>query len=126
MSKDSIINMINGGKNNKLMKLIRFSIDNKKLVFKFNSQNPNLKSLDLAHNIINISLINCLLQLPNLSQLYLTDNQIDDEETKIIFDSLIKLNSKIKLIKIQSNKIGEIGGEKIQNLSNNNTLKHLN
>ena len=127
MSKDSIINMINGGKNNKLMKLIRFSIDNKKLVFKFNSQNPNLKSLDLAHNIINISLINCLLQLPNLSQLYLTDNQIDDEETKIIFDSLIKLNSKIKLIKIQSNKIGEIGGEKISEfLSNNNTLKHLN
>ena len=94
MSKDSIINMINGGKNNKLMKLIRFSINNKKLVFKFNSQNPNLKSLNLANNIINISLINCLLQLPNLSQLYLTDNQIDDEETKIIFDSLIKIKNK--------------------------------
>ncbi len=123
MSKDSIINMINGGKNNKLMKLIRFSINNKKLVFKFNFQNPNLKSLNLAYNIININLINCLLQLPNLSQLYLTDNQIDNEETKIIFDSLIKINSKIKLIKIQSNKNGEIGGEKISEfLSNNNTL----
>ena len=70
MSKDySIINMINRGKNNKLMKLIRFSIDNKKLVFKFNSQNPNLKSLDSAHNIINISLINCLFHLSNLTQL---------------------------------------------------------
>ena len=45
----------------------------------------------MAYNIINISLINCLLQLPNLSQLYLTDNQIDNEETKIIYDSLIKI-----------------------------------
>ena len=127
MSKESIIKMINGGKNNKLMKNIRFSIDDQTLVFNFKSKNSNLKVLDLAHNVINTSLISCLISLPNLSQLILTDNQIKDEETIILFDSLLEINSKIKLIKIQSNRIGEIGAEKISEfLVKNNTLKHLN
>ena len=127
MSKDAIMRMINGGENNKIMKSIRFLIENQKFVFKFKPINPNLKILDLAHNKINISLMNCLLSLPNLTQLILNDNEIKDDDIIILFNCLLEVDSRIKLIKIQSNKFGPIGAEKIgEFLTNNNTLKHLN
>jgi len=126
MSKDAIMRMVNGGENNKIMKLIRFSIDNQK-IFKFEPINPNVKILNLEYNKINLSLMSCLLKLPNLTHLILTDNQINDEEAIELFNYLIQLNTKIKFIKLPSNKINKNGAKKIAEfLEKNNTLKHLN
>ena len=126
MSKDAIMRMVNGGENNKIMKLIRFSIDNQK-IFKFEPINPNVKILNLEYNKINLSLMSCLLKLPNLTHLILTDNQINDEEAIELFNYLIQLNTKIKFIKLPSNKIYQNGAKKIAEfLEKNNTLKHLN
>ena len=126
MSKDAIMRMINGGKNNKIMKLIRFSIDNQK-VFKFKTENPNIKILNLEYNRINLSLMSCLLTLPNLTHLILTDNKINDEEAIELFNNLIEIKTKIKYLKLPSNKISVNGAKKIgEFLEKNNTLKHLN
>ncbi len=126
MSKDAIMRMINGGKNNKIMKLIRFSIDNQK-VFKFKANNPNIKILNLEYNKINLSLMTCLLSLPNLTHLILTDNQIYDNEAIELFNNLMERNTKIKYIKLPTNKITEKSAKKIgEFLEKNNTLKHLN
>ncbi len=114
MSKDAIMRMINGGKNNKIMKLIRFSIDNQK-VFKFKANNPNIKILNLEYNKINLSLMTCLLSLPNLTHLILTDNQIYDNEAIELFNNLMERNTKIKYIKLPTNKITEKSAKKLEN-----------
>ncbi len=126
LSEQGIIQLFHGSEDNKLFKKIRFKT-NLKDDFKFKCKNANLKVFDLAHNEINISLIKNILNLPNLTQLILQSNSINDEQINNICKYINDSSAPLKRLLLQSNKFGQIGAQKISEmLKKNKTITELN
>jgi len=126
LSEQGIIQLFHGSEDNRLFKKLRFKT-NLKDDFKFKCKNPNLKVFDLAHNEINVSLIKNILNLPNLTQLILQSNSINDEDINNICKYINDSSAPLKKLLLQSNKIGPIGAQKISEmLKKNQTITELN
>ena len=123
----AIINIFQSTSKNRLFKKIRFKC-NDKYLFKSICQNDNLKVFDLSNNDnINVHLLKNILNLKNISKIYLQRNNINDNDIQRISQYIKEFNSHLKELHLQSNLIGINGGEYIAELiKDNHYLKVLN
>lgn len=123
----AIIKIFQSTGKNRLFKQIRFKCNDKYLFKQLNS-NENLKVFDLSYNDnINIHLIKNILNLKNISKIYLQRNNITDNDIQRISQYIQEFKSHLKEIHLQSNLIGITGSEYISQLiKDNNYLKVLN
>ena len=128
LSKEGIMRLFQGTENNKLFKYLRFKILDEKINYNFKCNNKYLKDFDLSYNSkMNISLLNHVLSLPNLSLLNIQSNRLGDEKMVAISKYIKDNNIKLKKLELQSNFIGETGGKSIAELlKNNNYLTSIN
>jgi len=123
----AIINIFQATSKNRLFKQIRFKC-NDKYLFKSLSDNDNLKIFDLSYNDnINIQLIKNILNLKNISKIFLQRNNINDNDIQRISQYIKEFKSNLKEIHLQSNLIGINGSESIAEMIKDNLkLKVLN
>ena len=121
LSKNGIIRLLNGTRNNKLCKNLRFRILDEKIEYDFKCLNEYLKDFDLSYNNkINVSLIKHILSLKNISQLDIQSNRIGDANIINILKYIKDNNVRLKTLKMQSNLIGPKGSLAIADLLKNN------
>ena len=123
----AIINIFQSTAKNRLFKKLRFKC-NDKYLFKSINMNDNLKVFDLSYNEnINIHLIKNILNLKNISKIYLQKNNINDTDIQRISQYITEFKSHLKELHLQSNLIGVNGSEYLAELiKNNKYLKVLN
>ena len=123
----AIISIFQATSKNRLFKKIRFKC-NDKYLFKSLSANDNLKVFDLSYNDnINIQLIKNILNLKNISKIYLQRNNINDNDIQRISNYIKEYKSHLKELHLQSNLIGVNGSESIAEMIKDNIyLKVLN
>ena len=121
LSKKGIMRLLNGTKNNKLFKSLRFKILDENTEYDFKCDNEYLKDFDLSYNHkMNVSLIKHILSLKNISQLDIQSNKIGDENITKILKYIKDNNIRLKSLKMQSNLIGTKGSLAISDLLKNN------
>ena len=123
----AIIKIFQSTGKNRLFKQTRFKC-NDKYLFKQLNTNENLKVFDLSYNDnINIHLLKNIINLKNISKIYLQRNNITDNDIQRISQYIQEFKSHLKELHLQSNLIGITGSEYIaQLIKDNNYLKVLN
>ena len=128
LNNQGIIKLLKGTENNKLYKSTRFKIMDDNGIYKFHCINKNLKEFDLSYNyLINISLIQNILTLKNISKFDLRSNNLGDKNINIISNYIKENNISLKILNIQSNQISSEGCKSLSEmLKNNKYLKVIN
>ena len=126
LNQSGIVRLFQGSEYNRLFKKLQFKY-NSNDDYHFKCFNKNIKNIDLSFNHnINISLMNHILSLKNLSKLNLQMNNINDKDMKTIINFIKDNNTPIKNLILKNNKITQEGSESISELIKfSKTLKLL-
>ena len=126
LNQSGIVRLFQGSEYNRLFKKLQFKY-NSNDDYHFKCFNENIKNIDLSFNHnINISLMNHILSLKNLSKLNLQMNNINDKDIKTIINLIKDNNTPIKNLILKNNKITQEGSESISDLIKfSKTLKLL-
>ena len=126
LNQSGIVRLFQGSEYNRLFKKLQFKY-NSNDDYHFKCFNKNIKNIDLSFNHnINISLMNHILSLKNLSKLNLQMNNINDKDIKTIINFIKDNNTPIKNLILKNNKITQEGSESISELIKfSKTLKLL-
>ena len=126
LNQSGIVRLFQGSEYNRLFKKLQFKY-NSNDDYHFKCFNENIKNIDLSFNHnINISLMNHILSLKNLSKLNLQMNNINDKDMKTIINFIKDNNTPIKNLILKNNKITQEGSESISELIKfSKTLKLL-
>ena len=126
LNQSGIVRLFQGSEYNRLFKKLQFKY-NSNDDYHFKCFNENIKNIDLSFNHnINISLMNHILSLKNLSKLNLQMNNINDKDIKTIINFIKDNNTPIKNLILKNNKITQEGSESISELIKfSKTLKLL-
>ena len=126
LNQSGIVRLFQGSEYNRLFTYLKFKY-NSEDDFHFKCFNENIKNIDLSFNHkINLSLMNHILSLKNLSKLNLQMNNITDKEIKSIANFIKYNNTPIKNLILKNNKISSEGSMYISDLIKfSHTLKKL-
>ena len=126
LNQSGIVRLFQGSEYNRLFTYLKFKY-NSEDDFHFKCFNENIKNIDLSFNHkINLSLMNHILSLKNLSKLNLQMNNITDKEIKSIVNFIKDNNTPIKNLILKNNKISSEGSMYISDLIKvSHTLKKL-
>ena len=116
LNQSGIVRLFQGSEYNRLFTYLKFKY-NSEDDFHFKCFNENIKNIDLSFNHkINLSLMNHILSLKNLSKLNLQMNNITDKEIKSIVNFIKDNNTPIKNLILKNNKISSEGSMYISDL----------
>ena len=116
LNQSGIVRLFQGSEYNRLFTYLKFKY-NSEDDFHFKCFNENIKNIDLSFNHkINLSLMNHILSLKNLSKLNLQMNNITDKEIKSIANFIKYNNTPIKNLILKNNKISSEGSMYISDL----------
>ena len=116
LNQSGIVRLFQGSEYNRLFTYLKFKY-NSEDDFHFKCFNENIKNIDLSFNHkINLSLMNHILSLKNLSKLNLQMNNITDKEIKSIANFIKYNNTPIKNLILKNNKISSEGSMCISDL----------
>ena len=116
LNQSGIVRLFQGSEYNRLFTYLKFKY-NSEDDFHFKCFNENIKNIDLSFNHkINLSLMNHILSLKNLSKLNLQMNNITDKEIKSIANFIKDNNTPIKNLILKNNKISSEGSMYISDL----------